>query len=124
LEGRPTRHDSIAARSLRSDRLAQAQVWLGRITPVRRAVLTRLAAFAELDAALRRADAGLNALGRTVPHREPRAMEAAAQDLLAGRHLLSSDAGWALHAAAGLHEAALLLRSHKRALRRYGVIAL
>lgn len=121
LEGQPARHDHVAARCLRADRLAQAQVWLGRITPVRRAVLTRLSAFAELDSALRRADAGLRALGRAIPRREPQAMEAAARDVLARPYPSGADAGWALHAAAGLHEAALLLRRHGRALRRYGV---
>ena len=70
-------------------------------------------------AALRRADAGLRALGRTIPPREPQAMELAARELLAGT--FHADAGRALHAAAGLHEAALLLRRHGRALRFYGV---
>lgn len=121
LQGQPARHDCVAARCLRVDRLAQAQIWLGRVTPVRRAVLTRLSAFTELDSALRRADAGLRALGRAIPRREPQAMEQTAQALLAGPYSSGADANWALHAASGLHEASLLLRRHDRALRRYGV---
>lgn len=122
MESRPPHHDRIAARSLRVDRLAQAQVWLGRVTPSRRAVLTRLSAFSELASALRRADAGLHALDQPIPQREPRAMDAAAQDVLTRKYPRGEDTYWALHAAGGLHEAAILLQRHGRALRRYGVL--
>lgn len=122
LASRPDRHDRVAARSLRADRLAQAQMWLGRVTPSRRAVLTRLSAFSELTSALRRAEAGLHTLGQPVPQWEPRAMEAAAQGVLTRGNPSGENASWALQAAGGLHEAAILLQRHGRALRRYGIM--
>ncbi len=118
MDGRPLRIGPIPARCLRVDRLAQAQVWLGRLTPIRLAVLDRLSAFSELEAALRRAKTGMQALGRTMPPPRPDALEAEARQLLRGG---ASDLEQALRAASGLHEAAGLLRRHRRALRRYGV---
>jgi len=122
LAGRPDGYDLSAARCLFVDRLAQAQVWLGRPTPVRLAVLERLSAFTELEAALRRAQAGLHALGRTLPLPEPDVLDAAARELLTGDHATGAARRSALQAAAGLHGSAVLLRQHGRALRRYGVM--
>ncbi len=121
-EGGRTRHDPVSARCLRFDWLAQAQVWLGRPTPVRLAVLTRLSAFTELDSALRRARAGLAALGLPMPPCTPGAMDDAARGVLAAGWA-GPQRRWALAAAAGLHGAAVLLRQHGRALRRYGILA-
>jgi len=126
LAGQPDGRDLIAARCLFVDRLAQAQVWLGRPTPARLAVLERLSAFTELESALRRARAGLQALGRTMPLPDPDGFEAAARALLAADHApahqdLGEARRAALQAAAGLYGSAVLLRRHGRALRRYGV---
>ena len=119
LDGQVMRYDAIAARCLRVDRLAQAQIWLGRRTPARIAVLERLSAFSELDSALRRAWSGMRALGLPMPPREPDALEAAARDLLATEQPPGADV---IHAAAGLYGSALLIREHDRALRHYGVV--
>lgn len=121
LAGQPDGHDLIAARCLFADRLAQAQVWLGRPTPARLAVLERLSAFTELESALRRARAGLQALGRAMPPPDPDRFEAAARALLAADHTPGEARRAALQAAAGLYGSAVLLRWHGRALRRYGV---
>lgn len=121
LAARAAHLDPIAARCLRVDRLAQAQVWLGQRTPARIAVLQRLSAFSELESALRRAQAGLRWLGRPMPPREPAALEALARDLLADEHT-GEARHWAVHAASGLHGSALLLRGQGRALRRYGIV--
>ena len=79
MAGQPDGRDLIAARCLFVDRLAQAQVWLGRPTPARLAVLNRLSAFTELESALRRARAGLQALGRAMPPPDPDRFEGAAR---------------------------------------------
>lgn len=121
LAGQADGHDLIAARCLFVDRLAQAQVWLGRPTPARLAVLERLSAFTELESALRRARAGLHALGRAMPPPDPDGFEAAARALLADGHTPGEARRAALQAAAGLYGSAVLLRRHDRALRRYGV---
>ncbi len=121
LAGQPDGNDLIAARCLYVDRLAQAQVWLGRPTPARLAVLNRLSAFTELESALRRVQAGLHALGRAMPPPEPDVFEAAARGLLASDHAPGEPRRAALQAAAGLYGSAVLLRRHGRALRRYGV---
>ena len=121
LAGRQDGHDLIAARCLLADRLAQAQVWLGQATPARLAVLNRLSAFTELEATLRRARAGLHALGRAMPPPDPDGFEAMARALLADDYALGEARRAALQAAAGLYGAAVLLRRHRRALRRYGV---
>lgn len=121
LAGRPDGHDLIAARCLSVDRLAQAQVWLGWPTPARLAVLERLSAFTELESALRRARAGLQALGRAMPPPDPDGFEAAARALLAAGYPSDEARRAALGAAAGLYGSAVLLRQHGRALRRYGV---
>ncbi len=120
LSGSATALDPVAHRCLRVDRLGQAQVWLGRPTPTRLAVLERLSAFSELDAALRRAADGLRALGTPWPA-APRAdtLDALAHDVLAAGAHSPADT---LRAAAGLHGAAVLLRQNGRALRRYGVL--
>ena len=119
LDGTTLDLDRIAARCLRVDRLAQAQIWLGRPTPVRLAVLQRLSNFSELDAALRRAQSGMRLLGRPMPPSDPAALDAASREMLADpdgnpEHLLL--------AAAGLHGAAFLLREQARALRHYGLL--
>ncbi|WP_158746038.1 FUSC family protein [Acidisphaera sp. L21] len=119
IDGELPRHGPISARCLRFDRLAQAQIWLGRETPARVAVLERLSAFSELDSALRRAWTGMRALGLPMPLREPDAMEAASTELLASDRPKSD---MLVHAAAGLYGSALLMRQHHRALQRYGVI--
>ena len=119
LDGKLPRYGAIAARCLRVDRLAQAQVWLGQPTPARIAVLERLSAFSELDSTLRRAWVGMRALGLPMPPREPAALEAAARDLLSGDRPADPEV---IHAAAGLYGSAVLMRTHRRALRRYGVI--
>lgn len=122
LQGRPDCYDLSAARCLSIDRLAQAQVWLDRPTPVRLAVLERLSAFTELESALRRAHAGLHALGLPMPPPEPDAFDTAARELLATDYVPMAARRSALQAAAGLHGSAVLLRQHGRALRRYGVM--
>ena len=119
MEGELPRHGAISERCLRFDRLAQAQIWLGRPTPVRIAILERLSAFSELESALRRAWAGMRALGRAMPPRTPDALEAASQELLASSQPPSAET---IQAAAGLYGAAVLLRTHRHALRRYGVV--
>ena len=121
LAGQPDGRDLIAARCLSVDRLAQAQVWLGRPTPARLAVLKRLSAFTELESALRRARAGLHALGRAMPPPDPDGFEAAARALLAADPPSGEARRAALQAAGGLYGAAVLLRRHGRALRFYGV---
>ncbi len=118
LDGRLPRYGVISARCQRFDRLAQAQVWLGRLTPARIAVLERLSAFSELESALRRAWAGMRSLGLQMPPREADALEAASRDLLARHHPPGTQV---IQAAAGLYGSALLLRLHGRALRHYGV---
>ncbi len=122
LQGRPDGYDLSAARCLSIDRLAQAQVWLGQPTPVRLAVLERLSVFTELELALRRAHAGLRALGLPMPPPEPDVLDAAARELLATDYAPAAARRSALQAAAGLHGSAVLLRQHGRALRRYGVM--
>ncbi len=117
MAGRDFTLEPVAARCLRFDRLAQAQIWLGRPTPARLAVLERLSAFTELEGALRRMRVGLLALGEPWPAMQPDGLDAGARRLLAGGG--GSDT---LQAAAGLHGVALLLRQHGRALRRYGVL--
>lgn len=126
LAGQPDSHGLVATRCLSMDRLAQAQVWLGQATPARLAVLERLSAFTELESTLRRARAGLRTLGRAMPPPDPDGFEAAARALLAADHAPAHQnpgeaRSAALQAAAGLYGAAVLLRRHGRALRRYGV---
>ena len=118
LDGQLPRHGAIAARCLRFDRLAQAQIWLGRPTRARLAVLERLSAFSELDSALRRAWLGMRALGLPMPARDADALEAASRQLLAGDAAAKPEV---VHAAAGLYGSAVLMRTHRRALRRYGI---
>ena len=117
LAGRPAMRPIVTARSLRYDRLAVAQVWLGRRTPARLRVLDRLCRFAELDGALLRAAHGLRELRLPMPARTPDALAGAADAILA-----AGNTGTAVElAVSGLHEAAVLLRTEERALRRYGV---
>ena len=118
LDGRSPRQGAIAARCLRVDRLAQAQIWLGKPTPARVAVLERLSAFSELDSALRRAWAGMRALGLAMPPRNPDALETASRELLSGERAAEPAV---IHAAAGLYGSAVLMRTHARALRHFGV---
>ena len=122
LRGRAEGYDLSDSRCLSIDRLAHAQVWLGRPTPVRLAVLERLSAFTELESALRRAHAGLYALSLPMPPPEPDAFDAAARGLLASNYAPAAAQRSALQAVAGLHGSAVLLRLHGRALRRYGVM--
>ena len=118
LDGRPKLRPIVTARSLRYDRLAAAQVWLGRRTPARLRVLDRLCQFAELEGALLRAGHGLRQLGQPFPLRDPDAMAGAAEALIASGQTGPASA----LAVSGLHEAAILLRAQARALRRYGVL--
>ena len=127
--------DQAARQTLNYDRLAQAELWLGRPTPARLAALHRMYAFAELDTALRRAWAGLReaavrdpalappiaAARRSLQQRQPDAMLAAGQALLDRQHD-SGDAEAVLCAVSGLYGAQFLLRRELRALRRYGVL--
>ena len=119
IDGEVPRFGAISARCLRFDRLAQAQIWLGRRTPARIAVIERLSAFSELESAMRRAWAGMRSLGLTMPPREPDALEAASRELLAGDH---PEREAVIHTAAGLYGAALLMRQNARALLHYGVM--
>ena len=119
LAGETLSLDLIAARCLRVDRLAQAQIWLGRTTPIRRAVLQRLSIFSELDSALRRAQAAMRLLGRPMPATDPAALDAASRGILANPN---GDPELRLHAAAGLHGSAVLLREQASALRHYGIL--
>ena len=119
IDGEVPRYGAISARCLRFDRLAQAQVWLGRQTPARLAVIERLSAFGELESAMRRAWAGMRSLGLAMPPREPDALEAASRELLASEH---PEREAVIHAAAGLYGAALLMRQNARALLHYGVM--
>ena len=107
-----------AIRTLRFDRLAQAQVWLGKPTPARLAVLRRLYRFTELEVALQRAQNGFIARGETLPPADPVAFAALAEGLLASG---ARDAS-TLRAISGLHEAADLMRENHRALRHYGLV--
>ena len=63
IAGKGVAGGAISARCKRFDLLAQAQIWLGRQTPARIAVLQRLSAFSELESAMRRA-LGRHALAR------------------------------------------------------------
>lgn len=119
--GHGRRRSAAGHRNLRIDRLAQAQVWLGRPTRARLAVLERLSAFVELESALRRARTGLVALGLPMPDGGPAAFAAAAQAVL-DRPCPPGREAMVLHAASGLYGASLLLHRHGRALRRYGVL--
>ena len=120
LDGKLPRQGPVAARCLRFDRLAQVQIWLGRPTPARLAVLERLSAFSELDSTLRRAWGGMRSLGLPMPPRDADSLDAAARDLLSRDGAVDPAV---IHAAAGLHGSAVLLRTHGRALRHYGVAA-
>ena len=104
------------------DRMAQAEVWSGRPTPARRAVLQRLGALIDLDLELRRAWAGLSP-------RLPAPLQRVARTALlsadpaqlqqAAEALCREPEG--LQAASGLHAASQRLAAEQRALRHYAV---
>ncbi len=105
------------------DRMAQAELWAGRPTLARRAVLRRLGALTDLDLELRRAWSGLRA-GLPAPARD-----AARSALLSGDPVLLKQAAdvvcrvpAGLQTASGLDAAARLLAAQRRALHHYGVM--
>ncbi len=106
------------------DRMAQAELWSGRPTPARRAVLQRLGAMIDLDLELRRAWSGLRPdVGSGLPgparqvartallSADPARLEAAAE-------ALCTEPG-GLQTASGLHAASRLLAAERRALHHY-----
>ncbi len=112
---------------LEYDRLAQAQVWVGRRTPARSAVLKRMGAMIDLDLELRRAWSGLL---RSDSHpaavaqaraallsRDPDQLEAAATLLLA-----TAGPGAPRHGIAGLHRASRIMAQQCHAMRHYGLL--
>jgi uncharacterized membrane protein YccC len=119
--------------SLKYDRLAMAQQWLGRPTPARLAVFERLHAFAELDTALRRAWSGLDAVHNPSPtlaaavataraallQHEAEPVAEAAKALLAQPEATQPEITRAI---SGLYGARILLAREARALRRYRIV--
>ena len=119
--------------SLKYDRLAQAQQWLGHPTPARMAMFERLHAFAELDTALRRAWSGLDAAHDSLPglaiplaaardalsNHDPAAIEAAAEGLVEHPEAQRPDI---MRAISGMYGARILLAREARALRHYRVL--
>ena len=105
------------------DRMAQAELWAGRLTLARRAVLQRLGALIDLDLELRRAWSGLR------PDLPAPARDIARSALLSGDPVRLRQAAdrlsqvpAALQAASGLDAAARLLAAQRRALHHYGVM--
>jgi uncharacterized membrane protein YccC len=119
--------------SLKYDRLAIAQQWVGHPTPARLAVFERLHAFAELDTALRRAWSGLDAVRNPSPalaaavatartallQHKPAPLEDAAAALLAQPEAAQPDITRAI---SGLYGARILLGRQARALRQYRIV--
>jgi uncharacterized membrane protein YccC len=119
--------------SLKYDRLASAQQWLGRPTPARLALFERLHSFAELDTALRRAWSGLDAVERpssalatalataraALLQHEAGPVAAAAEALLAEPEATQPEITRAI---SGLYGARILLAREARALHRYGIV--
>jgi uncharacterized membrane protein YccC len=112
---------------LEYDRLAQAQVWVGRRTPARIAVLARMGAMIDLDLELRRAwsgllrsDSGPAAVAQAraaLLSRDPGQLEQAATLLLA---TAGPDAP--RHGIAGLHRASRIMAQQCHAMRHYGML--
>ncbi len=132
-------HDQAEMQSLHYDRLAAAALWLGRRTLSRRRLLARLQALSEIDAALWRAETGLDAAARVPALRLPVArarrsldqpergeMEAAAAALLeAGLAVEPQPAElqpMLLHAVSGLYGAAQMLEAERPVLRKSGIL--
>ena len=117
--------DEAPTHLLEYDRMAQAEVWAGRRTPARLAVLKRMAAMIDLDLELRRAWSGLLQTGLDGPavaqartallRQDPALLDQAAADLLAGP-------GDTARAVSGLHAAARNLGQQFHALRHYGLV--
>ena len=106
------------------DRMAQAEVWSGRATPARRAVLRRMGAMIDLDLELRRVWSGLhpdlplpirNAAQKALLSADPEQLQQAAEALCL------EPAG--VQAASGLHAASRLMMAERRALHHYAVTA-
>jgi len=125
--------DQSAQQSLSYDRLVQAEIWLGNPTPARLAVLNRMQVFTELDTALHRAWAGLDAAFQTAPglavplaaaraallQGEPSVLEAAADALLAQSGPAQPNV---MGVVSGMHGARILLAEQRRALIHYGIL--
>ncbi len=128
-----------AVQSLHYDRLAAAQLWLGRRTLSRRRLLARLQALSEIDTALWRAETGLDAAARVPALRslverarrsldqpERGEMEAAAAALLAAGLAVAPQPAdlqpMLLHAVSGLYGAAQVLEAERSILRKSGIL--
>lgn len=121
--------------SARYDRLATALVWLGRFTPARLTMLSRIRDLGELATAVGQAQVGLEAiqhehptlLGEVAAARSALLHPAAVDVQAAGAALLAAaqKAGPASpvvrNAVSGLYGASLLLRRHQHFLRLAGV---
>ncbi|WP_428486948.1 FUSC family protein [Rhodopila sp.] len=131
--GRPLDQPALLSRN--ADRLSQALIWIGSPYPARRAVLSRIYIFCDLDVALRRAWSGMMNSYLAAPElaqavqigREalttavPEALEHAARVLLAHpRASISPDE--VLRGASGLYGVKLLLEREHRALSHYAVL--
>ena len=125
--------ESAPRQSLKYDRLAFAKQWLGRPTPVRLAVFSRLYAFAELDTALRRAWTGLDLAVGVTPglapeiaaaraalcQTDPALLEQSAQALLNHKE---SGRPEIIQAVSGMYGAHILLAREARSLLHYGIV--
>ena len=136
----PRREPSQAeVQSLHYDRLAAAQLWLGRRTLGRRRLLARLQALSEINIALWRAETGLDAASRVPALHDPVArarrsldqpergeMEAAAAALLAAGLAVEPQPAalqpMLLHAVSGLYGAAQVLEAERSILRKSGIL--
>ena len=116
--------NEAATHLLEYDRMAQAEVWAGRRTPARVAVLERMGAMIDLDLELRRAWSGVLAPGLDGPAAAQAraallAHDPGQLDEAAGALLCSP--GQPARAVSGLHAAARMLRQQSSALRHYGL---
>ena len=106
------------------DRMAQAELWSGRPTPARRAVLRRLGDLIDLDLELRRAWSGLRP---DLPEASRNTVRAALLDADPARLRAAAEAmrlqPGGLQTASGLHAAARIMAAQARGLRHYAVTA-
>jgi uncharacterized membrane protein YccC len=127
--------EQATAQSLHYDRLGQAELWLGPLTPVRQALFQRLFIFAELEVTLDQTWSGLDDALRAAPGlAQPVAAARASLTrpmvpsmVAAARALLDHpDAPRArppvLRAVSGLCRVQYIIQQQARALRRYGVL--
>ncbi len=126
--------DRAAILSSCYDRYAAGLLWLGRRTPARLSLLSRIHDFGQLEAAVGRAQAGLQATLQEVPALadevaaartallQPGAdeVQAAAAALLAAARVPGTVPPAVLQAVSGLYGASILLRRQQRFLRLAG----